>query len=67
MHLLFFRQDNECADFLSIMAQAPFFQKVDQGVEEHRHDTQEDDGHKEPIHFEYLRGHSDTTGYGVSG
>lgn len=41
------------------MTQAPFFQKIDQGVQKHRHNAQDYDGHEEPIHLEYLAGVDD--------
>lgn len=42
------------------MVQAPFFQQINQGIKQCCHNTEQDDAHKEPIHFKYLRRHSDT-------
>ena len=52
---MFYASPNFCG-FLSVMAQAVFFEKVDEGVERHCHNAQDDDGHEEPIHLEYLAG-----------
>lgn len=52
---MFYASPNFCR-FLSVMAQAVFFKKVDEGVERHCHNAQDDDGHEEPIHLEYLAG-----------
>lgn len=41
------------------MVQAPFFQQIDQRIKQCCHNTEQDDAHKEPIHFKQMRRHSD--------
>lgn len=66
MHLLFFvcALRRQCASRrtlfftrrLSITPPAPFFQQIDQGIEHHCHEAEENNTHQQPIHLKYLTG-----------
>ncbi len=64
-----FREDRVAAlsDPTVVSFQIPFFSQTDQRIESHRHDTEQEDRHQQPIHFEDLTGVDDQVAESVSG
>ena len=44
-----------------------FFQKIDKGVKQDGHDTEQHDAHEQPIHFKYLAGVNDQIAQAFAG